>query len=134
MSQENVEIVRKTIEARNRNLDDWVSFFHPAARTSDRLTAAGIPTETQGVDQLRREAERWMEVFDDYQMEIVDLLDLDDELVLAEVRFTGRGGESGASVTLFQADLYRVCDGLITEQRTGYRSREEALDAAGLSE
>jgi SnoaL-like domain len=131
MSQENVEIVRKTIEARNRDLDEWLSFFHPAARTSDRITAAGMSSETQGLDQLRRGAEEWMEMFEDYQMDVVELLDLDDELVLAEVRFKGRGAESGAEVTLLQVDLYRVHEGLITEQSSGYRSREDALEAAG---
>jgi hypothetical protein len=74
-----------------------------------------------------------MEMFDDYRVEVQDLLDL-DELVLAEVRFQGRGAVSGATVTTSQVDLYRVCEGLITEQRAGYRSREEALEAAGLRE
>jgi len=36
-------------------------------------------------------------------------------------------------VVVSQVDLYRVCEGLITELRAGYRSREEALEAAGLS-
>jgi hypothetical protein len=133
MSQENVEVVRKAIEARNRDLEEWLTFFHPAAHTSDRLTVAGVPTETQGLDELRRAHEEWIEVFDDFGMEVVELLDL-DELILAEVRFHGRGGASGARVTASQVDLYRVCEGLIVEQRAGYRSREEALEAAGLSE
>jgi hypothetical protein len=66
--------------------------------------------------------------------EIVELVDL-DEFVLAEVRFQGRGEASGARVTAMtasQVDLYRLCEGLITEYRSGYRSRAEALEAAGL--
>ena len=110
-----------------------MGFFHPAAQTSDRLTAAGMPTETHGLDELRRDAEQWMAIFDGFQIEVMELVDL-DEWVLAEVRFRGRGGASGASVTVSQVDLYRVCEGLITEQRAGYRSREAALEAAGLSE
>jgi hypothetical protein len=133
MSQENVEIVPKTIEARNRDLEEWLTFFDPEAETSDLLTAPGMTTEVLGLDALRRDAEQWMEIFDDYEMEVVELLDL-DELLLAELRFHGRGGVSGASVTASQVDLYRVCDGLITELRAGYRSRDEALEAAGLQE
>ena len=134
MSRENVEVVRKAIEARNRDLEEWLTFFHPAAQTSDVATAAGMRTsEAQGVDELRRDAEQWHEVFDDFGMELVALVDF-DEWVLAEVRFRGRGGESGVEVALFQVDLYRVCEGLITEQRAGYRSREEALKVVGLSE
>ena len=134
MSQENVEVVRETIEARNRSLDDWLSFFHPHAQTGDRAAAAaGMPTTAIGRDELRRDAELWMETFDDFHMEIVELVDL-DELVLAEVRFHGTGKANGAEVTGSQVDLYRVCEGLITEHRAGYSSREEALEAAGLSE
>jgi hypothetical protein len=133
MSQENVEVVRQAIEARNRSVEDWLSFFHPAAQTSDRLTAAGMTTETQGLDELRRAREQWMEIFDDFRMEVVELVDL-DELVLAEVRFHGLGGASGARVSVSQVDLYRVSEGLITEQHSGFRTREEALEAAGLSD
>ena len=134
MSQENVEIVRKTIEARNRDIEEWLTFFHPAAVTSDAATAAGMPTrETQSIDELRLDAEQWHEVFDDYGVEIVELVDL-DEWVLAGVRFRGHGAASGAKVALFQVDLYRVREGLITEHRAGYKSRAEALGAAGLSE
>ena len=46
MSQENVEVVRKTIEARNRDLDEWLRFFDPNVETSDLLSVAGMPTET----------------------------------------------------------------------------------------
>jgi ketosteroid isomerase-like protein len=134
MSEETVEIVRKAIEARNRDLEEWLSFFHPAAVTSDVATAAGMRTgEVRGRDELRRDVEQWHEVFDDFGLDVVELVDL-DEWVLAEVRYRGRGGASGAKVALFQVDLYRVREGLITEQRAGYQSREEALKAAGLSE
>jgi ketosteroid isomerase-like protein len=134
MSQENVEIVRKAIEARNRDIEEWLTFFHPAAVTSDVATAAGMRTgETQSIDELRLDAEQWHEVFDDYGVEVVELVDL-DEWVLAEVQFHGRGETSGAKVALFQVDLYRVREGLITEHRAGYQSRAQALQAVGLSE
>jgi ketosteroid isomerase-like protein len=132
MSQENVEIVRRSIEARNRDLDEWLSYFHPDVRTTDRLTVAGMSTEDHGVDEVRRATERWQESFDTLDVEVLELVDL-DEMVLAEVRFHGQGRASGANVSVFQADLYRVRDGVIIEHRAGYRSREEALEAAGLS-
>ena len=133
MSQENVEVIRKAIEARNRDLDEWVAFFDPGVQSSDVLIAVGMRTETQGIDELRRHAEKWGEAFDEFREEIVDLVDF-GELVLAEVRFHGHGEASGARVTANQVDFYRVRDGLITEYRSGYRSRQEALEAAGLPE
>jgi hypothetical protein len=48
MSQENVEIVRQAIEARSRDLDEWMAFFDPGVRSSDELIAVGMQTETQG--------------------------------------------------------------------------------------
>jgi hypothetical protein len=133
MSQENVEVIRKAIEARNRDLDEWVTFFDPGVRSSDVLIAVGMRTETQGIDELRSHAEKWEEAFDEFRAEIVELVDLGEQLVLAEVRFHGQGEASGASVTVGQVDFYRVREGLITEYRSGYHSRQEALEAAGLS-
>jgi ketosteroid isomerase-like protein len=132
MSRESVEIVRRSIEARNRDIDEWLSFFDPDVQTIDLLTAAGMATETRGVDEQRRAVEQWQESCDDWQVELLELVDL-DEMVLAEVRFHGQGQASGVKVSVFQVDLYRVRDGVIVEQRAGYRSREEALEAAGLS-
>ena len=43
MSQENVEVARKTIEARNRDLNEWLRFFDPDVKASDLLMAPGIP-------------------------------------------------------------------------------------------
>jgi SnoaL-like domain len=75
-------------------------------------------TEEQDLDVLRQEVKQWHEIFDDFHMKVVELVDL-DELVLAEVRFHGRGRASGADVVVSQFDLYRVCEGLITELRAG---------------
>jgi hypothetical protein len=41
---------------------------------------------------------------------------------------------SGAKVALFQVDLYRMREGLITEHRAGYQSRAAALEAVGLTD
>jgi ketosteroid isomerase-like protein len=131
MSQENVEVVRKAIEARNRDLDEWMTFFDPAVRGSDEFIAAGMPAETQGIDELRHAAEKCEEAFDEFREEIVDLVDF-GALVLAEVRFHGLGRASGARLTATQVDFFRVREGRITEYWGGYRSGEEALGAAGL--
>jgi ketosteroid isomerase-like protein len=133
MSQQEVEIVGRSIEARNRDLDEWLSYFHPDVRTIDQLTVAGMSTEDRGLDEVRRAAKRWQESFETLQVEVLELVEL-DEMVLAEVRFHGHGRASGANVSVSQVDLYRVRDGMIIEHRAGYRSREEALKAAGLSE
>ncbi len=133
MSQENVEFVREVIDARNRDIEESLTFFHPAAQTSDRLTVAGMGTEEQDLDVLRREVKQWHEIFGDFHIEVVELVDF-DELVLAEVRFHGRGRASGADVVVSQVDLYRVCEGLITELRAGYRCARKPSKPSSLSE
>src|SRR5919201_793872 len=75
MSLDNVAIVREAIKARNRDLDEWLAFFHPAVQSSDRLTAAGMTTESEGLGELRRDAEQWTEIFDEWKVEIVELQD-----------------------------------------------------------
>ncbi len=133
MSQENVELVRKAIEARNRDLDEWLTFFDPEVEGSDTMIVAGMQTETRGTDELREAVEKWDEGFEDFREEIVELVDR-GELVIARVRFHGRVGQGGATVTAAQVDYYRVQGGRITEYRSGFRSKEEALEAAGLRE
>ncbi len=128
-----MEIVRRSIEARNRDLDEWLGFFDPDVLAIDLLTAPGMPTEDRGIAELRRAVERWQESFDDWRVEVLELVDLDG-MVLAEVRFHGQGRASGAKVSTPQVDLYRVRDRVIIELRAGYPSREEALEAAGLQE
>jgi hypothetical protein len=41
-------------------------------------------------------------------------------------------GLVGSRLTTGNPAFYRVREGLITEYRSGYRSRQEALEAAGL--
>jgi hypothetical protein len=113
---------------------EWVTFFDPAVRGSDAFIAAGMPAETEGIDELRSGAEEWQEPFDEYREEILKLVDLGDELVLAEVQFHDIGQMSGATFEPTQVDLYRVRQSRNTVYRAGYRSTKEALEAVGLSE
>ena len=54
-----------------------------------------------------------------------------DELVIA--RYLGRGERSGIELDQRISSVHRLRDGMIVSVRD-YASREEALDAAGLSE
>jgi ketosteroid isomerase-like protein len=130
MSQENVETVRRAIEARNRDLEEWLGFFDPDVEATDQLTAPGIPMDTRGVDELRQSHEQWRDIFLNFNEEVLETLDK-GEVILAEVRFHGLGGRSEVAVEASQFDFYRLREGRIIEFRAGYRSREQALEAAG---
>ena len=81
----------RSIEARNRDLDEWLRFFDPDVQTVDLLTAPGMPTEDRGIAELRRAVERWQESFDNWRVEVLELVDLDEEMIFAEVRFHSLG-------------------------------------------
>jgi ketosteroid isomerase-like protein len=53
--------------------------------------------------------------------------------VLVFVRVTGRGEASGASFDIHVGHVWTVRDGVVVRGE-GYGHREEALEAAGLSE
>jgi ketosteroid isomerase-like protein len=62
-----------------------------------------------------------------------EFIDLGDDRVLVVARYERRGRSSGAEVDLRVASVYQLRDGMLATVHD-YTSREEALEAAGLSE
>ena len=133
MSEENLEIVRRSIAAYEQGgLDAVAEFWHPDIRwraMEGALDDAGV---IHGPDAMRRYYEQWEEMFEDLRTEIEELIDRGDQAV-AVVRGVGRMKESDAEVDIRYAILYSFLDGKIFKGRE-YANREAALEAAGLSE
>ena len=137
MSRENVEIVRKLIEA-NRS-DDLESRIEPMLALWDpsceytSVTAAVEPHTYHGHDGLRRylgdQAERWAK----WRSEVEDVFEVGPDTVVATFRFSAVGKDSGAPIEARLAVVFVLSDGKLVRGRT-YPSREEALQAVGLSE
>jgi SnoaL-like domain len=72
-------------------------------------------------------AEQWTEIFDDWRVEVHEVVDLGGEWVLAHVRFHGVGRDSGTPVSNRQFEVYRLVGRKIVEMRVGFSDREEAL-------
>ena len=131
MSQENVEIVRRGIEAVNReDLEALLDLCDRQIEWWDRADDPGADVHRghEGVAGFLTdlfEAVQW-------HIEIDDCIDARDFVVVA-VRLVGRGRASGASFDERQANTYRVRDGRVTEIRE-YREMSEALEAVALSE
>jgi ketosteroid isomerase-like protein len=133
MSEENVEVVRRTIDAYNRGdlegmLDHLAPEFemHPSGRFMD----------TQGVYRGR---EGFIDFWNTFQaawesitVSIERIEDLGDR-VLALGTFHGRGRESGVAASVEVAWLGTIRDGLVVRLRT-FAKWDEALEAAGLSQ
>ena len=131
MSAENVEIVRRSMEAfASGDLDAFLAAHHP---DTEWRTAADEPNpETfYGCDGVRRFAaeinEAWADRFDDV-MEFKDFIDLGDWVV---VPWTARlkGRRSGIEVEVSETYAVRVEEGLIVRVNE-YRTTDEAIEAA----
>jgi ketosteroid isomerase-like protein len=134
MSEENVEIVREAVEAFNDgNLDAAFELVHPdiELRSPDVFPDAAT---YRGVEAVREFFETWLETFQGFRLHLEDCVAAGDERVLATLRVSGQGVESGASVEspkLFQ--LIDLRDGKIL-RASFFPTETEALEAARLSE
>jgi uncharacterized protein len=130
LSAENVEMVRRTMDAFSRgDLDAFLAALDP---DTEWRTAADEPNPQtyRGHDGMRRFAaeisEPWQGRFDDV-MEFDDFVDLDDWVV---VPWTARlrGRRSGVEVEVNETYAVRVEEGRIVRIEE-FRTRQEAIDA-----
>jgi ketosteroid isomerase-like protein len=128
MSQENVEIVRTMIDTwEEQGFDATIAAFDPDLDVVDLQSAMGMKDRARGPEGLRQLAEQWTEIFDPWRVEVLELVDLGGEWVMAHVRFHGVGRDSGTPVSNRQFELYRLIGGKIVEMRVGFHNREETL-------
>jgi len=135
MSRENVEVVRSSFEAFARGeFGNAFSSYAPrtewctAADEPDQQTHRGIAALKALVESL---AEPWVDRFAD-TMEFEGFIDGGDWVVVPwSARVRGRG--SGISIEISETYAVRVHDARIVRVEE-YRTKEQALEALGLSE
>jgi ketosteroid isomerase-like protein len=134
MSQENVENVGDAAAAFNRgDLNTWWEYW---AEDIDYRAVEGAPDDhgpIQGKEAMREYVQDWLDTFDDFRFEPVEITDAGKDKVIAVIRISGRAKLSGVETDLTFAILYTIRDGKIARGRE-YWTRDEALEAAGLSE
>ena len=134
MSQENVEIVLAANQAFNRG--DLDAFFEYSTDDIEFRAAEGAPDDhgpIKGKEALRAFVQDWLDMFDDFRAEPVELIDAGEDQVIAVTRISGRAKLSGVETDMTYAELSTLRDGKIARSRQ-YFTRDEALKAAGLSE
>ena len=134
MSQGNVEIVRRHIDAFLDDTTTSLSFLDPSV-VLDR-GRAGTPDSqvVHGHEAVVRTVRRHIGTFEEYAFEVEQLTDLGSGAVLALITATGRGKGIGVPVRRSLATLYTLIEGKIVRM-TAFRSQEQALEAvAGPSE
>ena len=135
MSQENVEIVRRFIDAYNRRDREAVeALFHPEIEwhtiTGPLL---GVEAVHGREESLHFMFEQIPEGVEDFRVGLEEVRELSGGQVLAVAHYEGRGVTSGAAVEMSATQIYRFDAGLIVFFQD-FASRDEALKAAGLSE
>ena len=134
MSEENVEVVKASYEAFARGgLDRYMEHF-----TDDVVYRAveGAPDEPgpiHGKDAVRAWLQDWIDMFDEFWMELVELIDAGGVTVFTAERYGGRAQLSGVETDQANWTVFTIRDGKIASGHE-YETRERALEAAGLSE
>jgi ketosteroid isomerase-like protein len=134
MPEENVEVVKAAYEAFARaGLDRFMEHF------TDDVDYRAVEGEIDdigpihGKDALRAYLQDWVDMFDGFWMELVELIDAGEDTVVAVERFGGRARLSGVETDQIIGDVFTIRNGKIARGRE-YLTREQALEAAGLSE
>jgi ketosteroid isomerase-like protein len=134
MSEENVKAVRDAAAAFNRgDLDTWSEFWTDDIDYRAIEGAIDDRGPMHGKAAVRAYVQDWLDNFDNFRSEAVELLDAGEDTVIAVVRISGLAKLSGIETDLTYAALYTIRDGKIARGR-GYWTRDEALEAAGLRE
>jgi ketosteroid isomerase-like protein len=132
MSQENVEIVRRSYEALDRR--DW-SELHDLI---DPDFEGDLSRNIFNPDVYRGFAgiERWLggveDMWEDFHVVPTELTDVGDN-VIAAVTVSGKGKESGVEVQMRLFAVWTLRNLKVVRTIGGLRDRAEALEAAGLS-
>jgi ketosteroid isomerase-like protein len=134
MSQENVKTVLDATAAFNRgDLDTWSEYWTDDIDHRAMEGAIDDRGPIHGKDALRAYVQDWLDTFDDFRFEPVELIDAGEDKVIAVMRIRGRAKLSGVETDLTYAALYTIRDAQIARGRE-YAARDEALEAAGLRE
>jgi ketosteroid isomerase-like protein len=134
MSREDVEVVRRSLEAFERDgLEGLLRHLDPEIEwTTTGRTSIGsyIHRATyRGHEGMRRYFGLLLDEFEDVRIEPVEFIDAGEQVIVI-IRISGRGKRSGAPVELTLVSVGSVRNGKTIQVRN-YPSREEALERPG---
>ena len=134
MSTPNVAAVEEAYEALadgglDRFLDHWTDDL-------DHRSIEGAPDDRgpiYGRDAMRAYVQDWIDTFDEFRIEPVELSDAGRGMVVGVLRYGGRAKLSGIETDDTFGVVFTIRDGKIARGRE-YATRDQALEAAGLKE
>src|SRR4051794_20834983 len=128
MSEENVEVVRASMEAAERGEVELALSYYSESVVFQPLVAGPYHGRAGVAEQMLT----WMQEFDDYWFDSEQYLDAGDRVVLLW-RQGGVGKTSGIRVENEGGTVFNVENDLIQHAQV-FAERAQALEAAGLSE
>ena len=131
MSQENVELFYRSVEAFNRrDLDAVLALMDDDVEIESRIVV--IEGGLRGHDGTRRWWQNWLDTWPDYKVEVLEVRDIGD-VTLAALRNLGHGAGSQVPFedTIWRLDRWRAGKCI---SWSIFINRAEALEAVGLSE
>jgi ketosteroid isomerase-like protein len=132
MSRENVELVRRALEAWNSgDLDATLAFAPPELESRTSGLFPGVAPVYRGHDGFKRFWNDFRGAWEEIELVPERLLDHGERVVVFG-RFQARGRE-GITVKREVGVIFTIHDGLAARIET-YPSGEQALEAAGLRE
>jgi len=134
MSQESIAAVEDAYRAftsggLDRFLEHWTDDL-------DHRSIEGAPDDRgpiHGKDAMRTYFQDWIDTFDEFSIEPVELIDADGDVVVAVLRYGGRAKLSGIETDETFGVVFTISDRRIARGRE-YRTRDQPLEAAGLRE
>jgi ketosteroid isomerase-like protein len=148
MSEQNVEVVRRFFDAIERSLNAWdrSRSFVEAIRTGDLPPETravleymspemewrpAFSTETyRGYAEIARAWDEFLDAFTNYNLELLEAIDLGDDRVFVTWGPTLEGRSSGIHVSAAVFGVVMVEDGRVVRVEE-YSNRRDALEAAG---
>jgi ketosteroid isomerase-like protein len=141
MSHENLETVRKLVDAFNAFARDELSSEALAQLVDpqielhwhDQRTYPDTPQHLRGAAAFITFCQQYRAGWDELVAELLELIQAPDGRVVGFTRQSSRGRQSGVPVVIHFFQLWTIRDGKFSKIEY-FRHRADALEAAGLSE
>jgi ketosteroid isomerase-like protein len=134
MSQENVEVIRRGVALTNEgggleSVEAAVAeLYHPDVELRDLQHPPDVPEVVRGRAAVAAGLERWMELFDNWSVEVHEYIDV-DPWVVCDTHWRATGKSSDVSIDWRVADAHEVVDGKIVREIYGFPDVASALEA-----
>lgn len=130
MSQENIEIAKRANAALNSGGPEaFLEFVAPNAELLDLANAPDQQAAVKGREAIREAWTLWSAAFDELRADIEEYTDAGDAVICA-THWHGQGKASGISIDVRQFDLYEFRDGKVVSTTLGFKTKDEAEEAA----